>query len=173
MGKPFRAKRYGVVDCSTKRLFSTIRHPEKNTSFFKGRSIVLQLLKVLDIWTETLDNGGCIDVIYCDFMKAFDKVSHNRLLKKLEGYELKGNILDWIVPLLAHRTQRVRVNNSYLDWQDVISGISQGSVIGLKLFIIFINDLPNVVNSSYIFLFPDDMKLLYIYVLRMIVQDYS
>ena len=42
--------------------------------FAKGRSTVLQLLKVLDIWTETLDNGGCIDVIYCDFMKAFDKV---------------------------------------------------------------------------------------------------
>ena len=50
--------------------------------FVKGRSTVLQLLKVLDIWTETLDNGGCIDVIYCDFMKAFDKVPHSKLIKK-------------------------------------------------------------------------------------------
>ena len=47
--------------------------------FIKGRSTVLQLLKVLDTWAETLDNGGCIDVIYCDFMKAFDKVTHAKL----------------------------------------------------------------------------------------------
>ena len=60
---------------------------------------------------------------------------------------------------MAHRTQRVRVNNSYSDWQDVISGIPQGSVIGPLLFIIFINDLPNIVNSSDIFLFADDVKL--------------
>ena len=46
----------------------------KQFGFIKGRSTVLQLLKVLDSWTETLENGGCIDVIYCDFMKAFDKV---------------------------------------------------------------------------------------------------
>ena len=48
--------------------------------FIKSRSTVLQLLKVLDTWTETLDNGGCIDVIYCDFMKAFDKVLHAKLI---------------------------------------------------------------------------------------------
>ena len=71
----------------------------KQYGCIKGRSTVLQLLKVLDIWTETLDNGGCIDVIYCDFLKAFDKVPHHRLLKKPESCIIKGNILDWIAAL--------------------------------------------------------------------------
>ena len=47
---------------------------DKQFGFIKGRSTVLQLLKVLDSWTDTLENGGCIDVVYCDFMKAFDIV---------------------------------------------------------------------------------------------------
>ena len=95
---------------------------------------------------ETLDNEGCIDVLYCDFIKAIDKEPHHRLL-------------EWTAALLAHRTQRVRVNNSYSDRQDVISEIPKGSVIDPLLFVIFINDLPNVVSSSDILLFADGMKL--------------
>ena len=48
--------------------------------FISGRSTVLQLLQVMDKWTEILDKGGCVDVVYCDFMKAFNKVPHIRLL---------------------------------------------------------------------------------------------
>ena len=84
---------------------------------------VLQLLKVLDSWTETLENGGRIDVVYCDFMKAFDKVPHRRLIGKLQSYGIKGKILDWVAAMLSHRSQRVRVNNSFSSWQEVTSGI--------------------------------------------------
>ena len=128
---------------------------KKLFGFIKGRSTVLQLLKVLDTWTETLDNGGCIDVIYCDFMKAFDKVPH----AKLQRYGIKGNIINWIIDLLAHRKQRVRINKIFSNWQEVISGIPQGSVISPLLFVIFINDLPDVIKDSHIFLFADDMKV--------------
>ena len=55
----------------------------KQFGFLKGRSTVTQLLQILDDWTETLESGGRIDVIYTDFEEAFDKVSHNRLLNKL------------------------------------------------------------------------------------------
>ena len=51
--------------------------------FISGRSTVLQLLHVMKIWNEILDQGGSIDAIYCDFMKAFDKVPHKRLVYKL------------------------------------------------------------------------------------------
>ena len=63
---------------------------DKQFGFIKGRYTVLQLLKVLDSWTETLKNGGCIDVVYCDFMKAFDKVPHRQLIWKLQSYGIKG-----------------------------------------------------------------------------------
>ena len=53
----------------------------KQHGFLPGRSTVLLLLNVLDQWTEAIDNGFYVDVIYCDFMKAFDKVPHKRLLK--------------------------------------------------------------------------------------------
>ena len=92
-------------------------------------------------------------------MKAFDKVPHSKLIKKIQSYGIKGNLINWIIDLLSHRKQRIRINNIFSNWQEVISGIPQGSVIGPLLFVIFINNLPDVIKNSHIFLFADDMKL--------------
>ena len=75
--------------------------------FISGRSTTLQLLKVLDMWTQILEKGGSVDVVYCDFIKAFDKVPHRRLLNKIESYGIKGRILDWVKSFLKDREQRV------------------------------------------------------------------
>ena len=64
--------------------------------FLSGRSIVLQLLIVLSIWTEILESRGGKDVVYFDFKKAFDKVPHQQLLKKVEAYSICGNVIQWI-----------------------------------------------------------------------------
>ena len=126
--------------------------------FINGRSTTLQLLHVLNKWTEIIDNGGNITVAYMDFMKAFDKVPHRRLIAKMESYGINGQILRWVEAFLNERQQRTMVNGIKSSWREVTSGIPQGSVLGPLLFVVYINDLPDCVTSS-IYLFADDTKL--------------
>ena len=128
--------------------------------FIKGRSTVLQLLKVLDEWTKSLELGGQVDVIYTDFAKAFDKVPHKRLIHKLKYYRIDPNIVEWIEAFLSSRKQRVKVNGIFSSWQSVLSGIPQGSILGPLLFIIFINDLAEMCDKeSKLYLYADDAKI--------------
>ncbi len=82
---------------------------KKQFGFITGRSTVLQLLAVLEKWYEILDNGGEIDILYCDFQKAFDKVPHQRLIRKLKAYGITGQPISWIEAFLSNRKQRVNV----------------------------------------------------------------
>ena len=129
-----------------------------NSDSEKNRSTILQLLTVMNEWTEALDDGIQIDTVYLDFSKAFDSVPHKRLIKKLEGYGIKGILLEWFKNFLNGRQQRVVINGKTSDWTNLLSGIPQGSILGLILFIIFINDLPGVIGNVCK-LFADDCKL--------------
>ena len=144
-----------------------IKHMRDNNLFSKDqygfidrRSTTLQLLYILDEWTEILDDGGTIDAVYMDFMKAFDKVPHERLLSKLEAYGIGGEVMNWIRGFLTNRRQRVRVGDATSTWKDVTSGIPQGSVLGPILFVIYINDMPEALqHNSTVKMFADDSKL--------------
>ena len=137
------------------KLFSPYQY-----GFIDKRSTTLQLLNVLDKWTEIIDDGGTIDAIYMDFMKAFDKVPHERLLRKVEAYGIGGPLLGWIRSFLTGRKQRVRVGEDSSKWTQVTSGIPQGSVLGPTLFVLYINDLPDSIqNNSTAVMFADDTKL--------------
>ena len=133
---------------------------DKQFGFISGRSTVLQLIRVIDNWTEILDEGGCIDVAYCDFMKAFDKVCHKRLVHKLKLYNIGTLYSRWIESFLDSRQQKVIVNGVASNPKDVTSGIPQGSVLGPILFVLYINDLPDVIKHGSIpYLFADDTKI--------------
>ena len=117
-----------------------------------------QLLEVMDNFTQLIEDGFDIDVIYLDFKKAFDSVPHERLLNKVSTYGIEGNILAWIRAFLSNRVQRVRVGGAISSTEKVISGIPQGSILGPILFTIFINDLPDCIESTCK-VFADDTKI--------------
>ena len=98
------------------------------------------------------------DVVYLDFKKAFDSVSHNELLLKLWKFGICDSLWLWIRAYLSNRLQYVSVGQSVSSVLPVLSGVPQGSILGPLLFIVFVNDLPSSVLSSSIFLFADDAK---------------
>lgn len=137
----------------TNNLLSECQH-----GFTPGRSCSTQLLSCLEIWTEFLDRDMCVDTIYLDFAKAFDSVPHERLLCKLKSYGINEKVIDWSRNFLQGRRQKVLVNGESSGWRDVVSGVPQGSVLGPTYFILYVNDMPEVVHN-HIRLFADDAKI--------------
>ena len=93
--------------------------------FRQRRSFVPQLPSTLEDWSRMVENGDLVDDVDLDFSKAFDSVSHKQLLRKLKTLGVTGRLLNWIIPLLSGRRQRVIVNGSMSDWVDVTSGVPQ------------------------------------------------
>ena len=111
-------------------------------------------------WTSAINDNKFIDIIYFNFKNAFDKVSHRKLLVKIKNIGIFGNIYKWIESFLTNRKQSVKINYTYSEFKNILSGVPQGSVIGPILFIIFINDLTNLFTDKIkIELFADDTKI--------------
>ena len=126
--------------------------------FRKGRSCCTQLLEVIHDWADILEESKPIDVIYLDYRKAFDSVPYERLLVKLHAHGIRGKVLQWIRNFLKDREQRVVINGVSSNAAFVTSGIPKGSVLGPILFLIYVNDLPEIVTST-VKLFADDTKI--------------
>ena len=118
---------------------------------------ICELLIAID---DLANNKLQTDCGILDFAKAFDKVPHLRLLHKLEFYGIRGRILNWIKSFLTNHTQQVVIEGSVSSSYGVTSGVPQGSVLGSALFLIYINDITENINSQ-IRLFADDCCLIY------------
>ena len=105
--------------------------------------------------TKWVDYGSPVDVIYLDFQKANDKVPHQRLILKLKAHGMRNSIVNWIEQWLTDMRQRVVVDGKVSSWKSVLSGVTQGSVLGPILSLVYINDLEEGVTGR-ILKFADD-----------------
>ena len=125
------------------------------TGFQAGDSTVNQLLYLCNEISNALDNNKELRIIFLDISKAFDRVWHRGLLFKLKSIGIAGDILAWFEDYLSDRYQRVCIKNSTSSWKNISAGVPQGSILGPLLFLVFINDIANEIES-FVRLFADD-----------------
>ena len=145
-----------IVHSSVMRHFDRIGIlTDSQHGFRKRRSCETALILTAHDLAKGLEEKSQIDVILLDFSKAFDKVPHERMIRKLDYYGVRGTTQRWIASFLHYRQQKVVLDGEFSTAADVSSGVPQGTVLGPLLFLIFINDLPDRVKSS-VRLFADD-----------------
>ena len=118
-------------------------------------STVNQFVDIYNTFCQALDEGKEVRAIFCDISKAFDRVWHKGLIYKLHSVGISGSLLLWFTDYLANRKQRVVMPGVSSSWSSIEAGVPQGSILGPLLFLLYINDIVENINSS-IRLFTDD-----------------
>ena len=101
-----------------------------------------------DVWLDSLEKGEMAGVCFLDMSAAFDIVDHSLLLKKLSMYGFESDMVDWISSYLSDRVQCVSIDGCVSKLQHVQHGVPQGSILGPLLYILFTNELPEVIHDD-------------------------
>ena len=125
----------------------------------KGYNAQYALIAMIEKWKKSLDKGGVFAAVLMDLSKAFDTINHELLIAKLHAYGFDKSALSIVNDYLTDRWQRVKINSSFSNWSQLMSGVPQGSVLGPLLFNIYINDLFFQLGSTHTCNFADDTTL--------------
>ncbi len=127
--------------------------------FCEGHSTMLANIEIVENIRQEILEGNFVLGAYLDLSKAFDTISHDIMLHKLEHVGVRGLPLNWFKSYLTYRKQNVHVNGADSSLRNMTCGVPQGSVLGPLLFLICINDISEIANNATIHLFADDTNL--------------
>ena len=105
---------------------------------------------MLEKWKKAVDNEEYVSALFLDLSKAFGTINHDLLLAKLKAYGFSSNTLKLMHSYLNNKKQQVQINNKFSSESIVITGVPQGSIDGLLLFNLFINDLVFFYSILYV-----------------------
>ena len=121
-------------------------HPNHH-SYRKHHNTTTALIQMYDTWVQAVDGGELSGVCLLDMSAAFDIVDHGLLLQKLKLYGFENCVLDWIWSYLSDRQQCVSIDSCLSGMLKTDSGVPQGSILGPILYILFTNELPDIVQE--------------------------
>jgi hypothetical protein len=134
--------------------------------FRKGLTTENAIFELINEIYNSLNNKMKMGSVFCDLQKAFDTVNHEILLNKLQYYGIKGKAKTLLESYLQNRYQRVEISSQYSnsktlsDWTQITQGVPQGSILGPLLFLIYINDLPTIIQpTANLIMFADDTSI--------------
>ena len=133
---------------------------EYQWTYRKRHSTDLLLAHLTETWRPALYSNLVVGVLFIDFQKAFDSISHKILTHKREhNYGIKGNLLAWTREYLSKRKEYTVVNGELSSQANVTSGVPQGSVVGPTLFALYTGNLPEAVSSASLYMYADDTTI--------------
>ena len=148
----------------TKHLFAFLHKYDilhkSHSGFRKNHSCNMALISLLDKWLKNIDKGEITGAIFFDLRKVFDVADHEMLLRRLKSHKFDSRTMKWMQSYLSNRRQCIVNNMTSSSMQEVKIGVSQGSVLGPVLFLIFINGMSLFINEAYSEVYADDISYL-------------
>ena len=117
------------------------------------------IIRLLEEWIKNLDDNLVVGALLTDLFKAFDCIPQDLLIAKLAAYDLSEEALMYILSYLSNRKQCVRINDTYSEFENIITGVPQGSILGPLLFSRSMNDLFFFILIASVHNFADDNTL--------------
>ena len=119
--------------------------------FIKGKSTAIALADMVRHWSQAMDNKQPVRILFIDFEKVFDRVSHSLVINKLKSFNVDPILIQWLCSFLSNRRQRTKISTLFTEWLTLNGAMPQGSWLGPLCFISLINDLhPTCLTHQFV-----------------------